>query len=441
LNAPEIFSTDMTDEPDMMSEQRTSSYEGFSTEDEASRRNLRRIGRRTQFAAGLVSVLLLLGFATVYLVKEHAAHQLAVTTAADAAAPPPVDVATATPASTTSLLTLPGETAPWYGATIYARVDGYVGKWFVDIGDHVTEGQVLAAIDTPEMDAQLDAARAQLHAAMADVQVREAEARFAESTYRRWKDSPKGVVSEQETEDKKAGAESTAAKLAAAQAQVNLAQGEVDRRKAFEKFKQVTAPFAGTITQRQIDIGNLVTAGSSASTTPLYRLVQDDPIRVFVQVPQNTAPAMKVGTAVTVMTSGTQHRDYVGKITRTSDAVDPLARTLRVEVDIPNPDESLVPGLFVEAGFHVETGGAVEIPAAALMFRAKGPQVALLDGTQVHFRDVMIAQDNGTVVALASGVKAGDKVVLNISSQITDGDEVHVNQADGAAVGLQAVSR
>jgi RND family efflux transporter MFP subunit len=434
LNAPEIFSTDITEKPGR-------SHDGFDPKDEVARRNLRRIGRRTQLAAAIVSTLLLLGFATVYLLKTHTTHQLAVSTAATAAAPPPVDVATATPASATGLLTLPGETAPWYGATIYARVDGYVAKWSVDIGDHVTEGQVLAQIDTPDLDAQLAAARAQLSAAMADVQVREAEARFAESTYRRWKESPKGVVSEQETEDKKAGAESATAKLAAAQAQVNLAQGEVDRRNAFEKFKQVAAPFAGTITQRQIDIGNLVTAGSSASTTPLYRLVQDDPIRVFVQVPQNAAPSMKVGTAVTVMTSGMQHRDFVGKITRTSDAVDPQARTMRVEVDIPNPDKSLVPGLFVEAGFHIETGGAVEVPAAAMMFRAKGPQVAVLDGNHVRFRDVMIAQDNGTTVALASGVTAGDKVVLNISSQITDGDEVHANETDGAAAGLQAVSR
>jgi RND family efflux transporter MFP subunit len=249
------------------------------------------------------------------------------------------------------------------------------------------------------------------------------------------------VVSEQETEDKKAGAEGAAARLAAARAQVNLAQGEVDRRKAFEKFKQVAAPFAGTITQRQIDIGNLVTAGSSASTTPLYRLVQANPIRVFVQVPQNAAPAMKVGAAADVTLNGARNQVFAGKIARTSNAVDPEARTLRVEIDIPNPDEVLVPGLFVEAGFHIETGGAAEIPAAALLFQAKGPQVAILEGDHVRFRAVTIAQDNGTMVALSSGVKEGDKVVLNISSQIADGDNVHVNETDGAAAGRQADSR
>src|SRR5208282_257576 len=224
-------------------------------------------------------------------------------------------VAIVMPAAAMSALTLPGQTAPWYGTTIYARVDGYVAKWLVDIGDHVEAGQVLAEIETPELDAQLDVARAKRNARLADVQVREAEARFADSTYRRWKESPKGVVSQQETEDKKAGYESAVAQLTSAHAEENLAQGQVDRLKAFEKFKQVTAPFKGTITQRKIDIGDLVTKGSTASTTPLYQLVQDDPIRVFVDVPQSAAASMKVGTAVDVTTSGTKARVYAGKIT------------------------------------------------------------------------------------------------------------------------------
>jgi len=410
---------------------------GSPPEDEVARRRLHASGRRTQLIAGVVSALLLFGFVTVYVLKAHGAHELAAATATDNALAPPVDVATVVPAAATSLLTLPGQTAPWYGTTIYARVDGYVGKWLVDIGDHVESGQVLAEIETPELDAELDAARAKRNAAVADVQVHEAEARFADSTYRRWKDSPKGVVSEQETEDKKAGSESAAAKLVAAHAQVSLAQSEVDRLKAFQKFKQVTAPFKGTITQRRIDIGNLVTAGSTASTTPLYQLVQDDPIRVFVDVPQSAAGAMTVGSAVDVTTNGANSRTYAGKITRTSDAVDPQARTMRVEVDIANHDESLVPGLYVEAGFHINSEGVSQIPAAALVFRTKGPEVALVEGDHVRFRAVTIAEDDGTTVALATGVKDGDKVVLNISSQIADGDKVQVNEG----AGVQSASR
>ncbi len=144
---------------------------------------------------------------------------------------------------------------------------GYVAKWYVDIGDHVKSGQLLALIDTPELDAELAAARAKLQVAQAQVKVKQADAAFARSTYERWRDSPKGVVSEQEREDKKAGDASAAAQLEAARAQVQLDQADVDRLSAFEQFKRVTAPYDGTIIERRIDIGNLVTAGSSSSTT------------------------------------------------------------------------------------------------------------------------------------------------------------------------------
>jgi RND family efflux transporter MFP subunit len=401
----------------------------------------RQAGRGTLMMAGIVSAVLLLGFITVYTLKSRDASELAAATAAEVAAPPSVDIAIAKPAPKTGVLTLPGETAPWYGATIYARVDGYVGKWQADIGDHVAAGQVLATIETPDLDAQLAAARAKRDAAAANVKVSEAEAHFAESTYQRWKGSPKGVVSEQETEDKQAAFESAAAKLTASRAQVELAQGDVDRLRAFEQFKQVTAPFAGTITQRKIDIGNLVTAGSTASTTPLYQMVQDDPIRVFVDVPQDAAGSMKIGTPVDVATSGKQHRTYAGTIARTSASVDPLARTLKVEIDLPNHDESLVPGLYIDAAFHLEAGGVAEVPAAALMFRSSGPQVAVIDGDRVKFHDVTIAEDNGTSVALADGVHEGDRVVLNISSQIADGEAVRVVDASAPPAGVTAAAR
>jgi membrane fusion protein, multidrug efflux system len=399
---------------------------------------LARAGRTTRHTALAIAATLAVGFAIVFSLRAHGSAELAAETATDASAPPPVDVATVAPADTTTELTLPGQTAPWYGTTIYSRVDGYVAKWFSDIGDSVKAGQVLAKVETPELDAELEAARAKRNAAAADVQVREAEARFAESTYQRWKDSPKGVVSQQETEDKKAGHESADAKLVAARAQVSLAQSEVDRLKAFQTFKDVTAPFDGVITQRKIDIGNLVTAGSTASTTPLYQIAQNDRIRVFVDVPQSAAAAMKTGTAVDVVTTGSGSRTYRGQIARTAGAVDPTARTMNVEVDIANKDGSLVPGLYVDATFHLANGGVAEVPAAALSFRSKGPQVALLQGDRVKFQPVTIAQDNGATVSLASGVKQGDRVVLNINSQIADGEQVHVNDADGKPTSLAA---
>jgi RND family efflux transporter MFP subunit len=391
-------------------------------------------GTRTQVAAGLVLGVLLFTFIIVSCIHIFRAHDLAAETALAAAEPAEVDVATVKAAAATSPIALPGETAAWYQATIYARVDGYVSHWFVDIGDHVTAGQVLAVIDTPDLDAQLAAAKAEMGTAEANVKVREAQEDFAETTYVRWHDSPKGVVSEQEKADKKAGYESAEAALVAAQAEVKQAQGDVGKYMAFEEYKNVAAPFAGVITERHVDIGNLVTAGSTASTTMLYRMTQNDPIRVFVDVPQVAAPSMKVGSPVDVMTSGTGSRVFTGNITRTSDAVDPQSRTLKVEADLPNKDEALVPGLYVNVTFHGPTEGVLEVPAAAIMFRSQGTEVAVIEGDRVQFRPVAITEDNGTTVDLASGVVPGDQIVVNINSQIADGDKVDVLMVDGNPV-------
>ncbi|HZZ56335.1 MAG TPA: efflux RND transporter periplasmic adaptor subunit, partial [Opitutaceae bacterium] len=329
-------------------------------------------GTRTQLAAGLVFGVLVVAFIIVFSLRAFKSHALAAETTRAAAAPAEVDVATVKPAAATQALTLPGETAAWYEATIYARVDGYVSRWFVDIGDHVKAGQVLAVIDTPDLDAQLAAAQAKLGTAEAEVNVREAQADFARTTYVRWRESPKGVVSEQETADKKADYESAKAALVAAQADVKEAQGEVGKYMAFEQYRKVTAPFAGVITQRHVDIGNLVTAGSTAPTTMLYRMSQNNPIRVFVDVPQAAAPEMTVGSPVDVSVGGTGRRTFSGRITRTSDAVDPQSRTMKVEADIPNQDGALVPGLYIDATFHLRAEGAAEVPAAAIMLRPEG---------------------------------------------------------------------
>jgi membrane fusion protein, multidrug efflux system len=388
-------------------------------------------GRRMQILAGAVAILLLVGFFVVHHLRSREQSLLAQTTAEQASAPAPVDVVTARPSPTTQTLTLPGETAAWYESTIYARVNGYVAKWYVDIGDRVRKGQVLAAIDTPEVDAQLVAAQAKLHASDALVKVREAEAEFAKTTYERWRGSPKGVVSDQEREAKKADFDSAAARLNAAHAQVNLDQADVDRLTALTAFKQVAAPFDGTIIERRIDIGNLVTAGSTANTTPLYRMAQGDPMRVFIDVPQRAAGDIAVGAPAHVAASELPGRDFTGTVARTSQSINTRARTLRVEVDLPNPDEKLVPGMYVEVRFGLKTPALAQVPAAALVFRASGPQVAVVDGDNtVHFRDVTIARDNGPIVDIGTGVSPGDKIVLNISSQIADGDKVSVSEGD-----------
>jgi RND family efflux transporter MFP subunit len=398
------------------------------------------IGRNVQRAALAVALVLLLAFVIVFLLRLHAEHKLARETRAAATAIPTVDVVTVRGAPAGGSLTLPGETAAWYESTIYARVSGYVAKWYVDIGDHVKAGQVLALIDTPELDAEFLAAKAKLKVSEAQVKVKQADAAFAASTYERWRDSPKGVVSDQEREDKKAGNAGAAAQLEAARAQVNLDQADVDRLSAFEQFKRVTAPYTGTITERRIDIGNLVTAGSSGDTTLLYRMAQDDPIRIFVDVPQSAAPdLMKIGIPAKILIGAASSPSISGAITRTSDAIDPRARTFRAELDIPNPDGRLVSGEYVQVAFDLQNNGMSQVPAAALVFATSGPRVAVVgpDGT-VKFQPVTIGRDDGNEVELSSGVTDGERLVLNISNQIVAGQKVQVstNEPSGSSVAM-----
>ncbi|MFI4890779.1 MAG: efflux RND transporter periplasmic adaptor subunit [Steroidobacterales bacterium] len=390
--------------------------------------------RRTRKGAGIAAAILVFCFVGVMVVRLL--HSSAVARAGEAAwsAPPPVDVVIARPATVGQDLVLPGETAAWYEATIYGRVNGYVAKWLVDIGDQVRKGQVLASIDTPELDAELQAARAQLKASEAQVEARKAEAEFTRTTNERWRDSPKGVVSDQERDEKKADYESSKARLFAADAQVALDRSKVDQYSALTEFKQVRAPFDGTITERRIDVGNLVTAGSTSATTSLYRMAQTDPLRIFVDVPQSAAgELMSAGVPAEIRATGAVGGVFAGKIARSAQSINAQARTMRVEVDMPNANHALVPGMYVNVAFRLNPRGLVEVPAAALIFRATGTQVAEVDaGGKIRFANVAIARDNGSVVELASGVQPGDRLVLNISSQIASGQAVAVNEPDAA---------
>jgi RND family efflux transporter MFP subunit len=389
-------------------------------------------GRRTKRGV-LVAVLIIgVGFLLVSVVRYFHASSVARAGETAYSRPPPVDVVIARPATLGQDLVLPGETAAWYESTIYARVSGYVAQWQVDIGDRVKKGQVLATIDTPELNAELAAAKAQLQASKAQVGVRKAEAAFSRTTNERWRDSPKGVVSEQERESKKADYEGSEARLYAADAQVALDQSKVAQYDALTEFRQVKAPFDGTITERKIDVGNLVTAGSGSTTTSLYRMAQTDPMRIFVDVPQSASgELMKPGVPAEIRATGAVGGVFSGKIARSAESLNSQARTMRVEVDMPNASHSLVPGMYVNVAFQLPARGSVEVPAAALIFRASGAQVAKVDAEgKIRFEDVVIARDNGTLVELASGVRAGDRLVLNISSQIAAGQVVAANQLD-----------
>jgi RND family efflux transporter MFP subunit len=386
-------------------------------------------GLRMSILASVFAGVLVVGFFLVSTERRHKTNELAAATKAEISRPPPVDVISAKSSPLTQRLVLPGETAAWYDSKIYARVNGYVKKWLVDIGDHVSNGETLALIETPELDAQLQAARAKLNAAQAEVNVKQAHADFAKSTYERWRSSPQGVVSEQERESKKAASMEAESDLVASKAQVALDQADVDRLTSLTEFKKVKAPFDGTIVERDIDIGDLVTAGSGSGTSALYRVAHNEPMRVFVNVPQSAADDLLSGNArASIAVGGAGSRHYEGKVSRTSQAINPQSRTLRVEVDIPNADSRLVPGMYVEVSFTLKNPIGVQVPAAALSFRPQ-PQVAITDDQNVvEFRDVKIGVDDGDAVQIESGLKEGDKVVLNISSQIASGMKVDAHE-------------
>jgi len=219
------------------------------------------------------------------------------------------------------------------------------------------------------------------------------------------------------------------ARLRAAEAQVALDKAKVEQYTALAEFKRVVAPFDGTVTERHIDIGNLVTAGSTSATTSLYQITRNDPIRVFVDVPQNLATElMRPGQRVEVRTESPDAFVATATVARAAGAINVQARTMRLEIDVPNDKGRLLPGMYVKVGFGLAPRGLVQIPASALIFRSDGPQVARVDAKgRVTFQKVSIARDDGNVIELASGVQAGEQVALNISSQVREGQVVAVN--------------
>jgi RND family efflux transporter MFP subunit len=391
-------------------------------------------GLKLTITVVFLAAALTVGFYFVHRDRSRQETELAAQTDQAAGESATVDVVHVKPAPTSLPLVLPGETHGWYQSTIYARVNGYVGSWTADIGDKVSKNRVLATIDTPDLDAQLEAARQQRDVAEADVRVAQANADFANTTFQRWNDSPRGVVAPQETDEKKAAFDSAVAELRAAQAKAKAAQSEVDRNKALEDYKQVTAPFDGIVTQRRIDIGDLVTAGSTSNTSFLYNIAQTDVIRVFTDVPQDASAQITVGMEARTTSNSFPGRVFPGTVARTARAIDPATRTLKVEVDIPNPDSTLMPGMYVQVDFQIKRNSLLEVPASAMLFRSSGPQVAVVDeeGT-VNFRDVTISVDNGDVVDIGSGLYTDDRVALNLSSQIADGEHVNVVDLDKTA--------
>jgi RND family efflux transporter MFP subunit len=336
---------------------------------------------------------------------------------------------------------LPGNIQAWYEAPIYARVNGYLKDWYFDYGAHVKKGQLLAQIDAPDLDAELAAAEANLKAAEAQTKVREAEVEFAKTTFARWRDSPKGVVSEQETESKKADFNSATARYNASLADVNADRGLVDRLNALEEFKRIVAPFDGIVTARNTDIGALINAGSGSgggtgggSAPQLFRVADVHEMRVFVQVPQEMSASLRAGMAADLHLPQYPDKVFKSTVATTSGAINEAARTLLVELHADNTDGLLQPGTYAEVHFDLPGDPQmVRIPTSALIFRQDDMQVAVVGaGDRVELRPVKLGRNLGTDVEVLTGLAASDRVIESPPDSLATGDHVLVA---GAASG------
>jgi RND family efflux transporter MFP subunit len=372
------------------------------------------------------TVAVAIAFAGV-VIREIKAHEVATWTYAQAI--PTVSIVMPQREAHGTQLVLPGDIAAWYEAPIYARVSGYVKRWYFDYGAHVKKGQVLAVIDTPDLDAQFAAAKATLNAARARVNVFKANMQFAQTTYARWRDSPQGVVSEQERESKKADYESAVAQYDAAIANVESDEGAVDRLQALEQFRDITAPFDGVVTARNTDIGDLITAGSGggAGNAPqLFRMADVHRMRVFVQVPQAMSGSIQPGMTADLDLPQYPDRKFTAVVATTSQAINPAARTLLVELHATNPGELLQPGTYAEVHFKLPPNSHVlTIPTTALVFRESDLQVAVVDSDRrVDLKQITLGRDLGNDVRVLGGLSPSDRVINNPPDSLVNGEVV-----------------
>lgn len=323
-------------------------------------------------------------------------------------------VKTTLPKSGTSgqTLQLPGTLQGQVQSPISARASGYLKRWTKDIGARVEKGELLAEIETPEIAEQLSqaiAAREQSAATLA----------LANSTVERWEGlRKKDVVSQQELDERRSG-------VVQARANVAAAEANVQRLRQLDAFKRVTAPFAGVITRRNVDVGDLIDAGGGGGGRALFILTQTDALRVYVNVPQTYAQMIKTGQSVAVTQSELRGQSFTGTVARTAGAIDTTTRTLQVEVSLPNPNGTLLPGAYVQVALPIAASTVLRVPTNTLLFRADGSRVALVDAAgRVSLRKVQIGRNLGEETELLDGIAATDRVVLNPTDSLADGDIV-----------------
>ena len=309
---------------------------------------------------------------------------------------------------------LPGTLMGVTESPIYARSTGYIAHWYKDIGDTVKQGDLLATVDTPEIDRELSAAEATREQVKARLDL-------AGISAKRWqKLRSDDAVSQQEFDERQSA-------LTQSQADLDAANAEVGRLQELERFKSIVAPFAGVITRRNIDIGALVDAGSEGAGKELFMLAKTDVLKTYVYVPEAYSQRVKNGDRVRVTLNELPGKNFYGTVVRTADAIDTVTRSMQIEVDLPNPDGVLKPGAYADVQLDLPSSDAVVIPANTLLFRAEGLRVAVIDPNgQVHLKPVTVGEDYGTTLQITQGVNATDRLVLNPPDSLEDGQHVSV---------------
>lgn len=354
--------------------------------------------------------------------REHASTVLAKYT--DAASAPPVSVEQPVMQQSAQEIVLPGNMQAFTMAPIYARTTGYVKTWYHDIGSHVKQGDLLAVIETPELDQQLSQAKADLATAQSN-------AALAKTTAARYQDLiGNNAVSQQDTDNAVAQSKST-------MTQVNSAEANVQRLEELQSFERIVAPFDGVITARNIDIGQLISASGSTTTAGAGTTVGNKEVfdisairtlRVFVNVPQIYSPDAKSGVIATLTLPQYPGRKFEGKLVRTSDAVDPATRTLLAEVDVNNASGELLPGSYTEVHLHTSNPApALLVPVSALILEPDGLYVGVVDANSIaHLVHVVAGRDLGTSMEILSGLAPKQGVIANPPDSLTDGEKVRI---------------
>ena len=362
----------------------------------------------------LVVIAILLVIAAAIVFSNRLGEKRALAKETEALAVPNVTVIQPKPEPPEQDLVLPSTLQAFIESPIYARTNGYLAKWYKDIGSRVIKGELLADIETPEVDQELMQARATRDQA-------EAQLNLAKTSAQRWETLRKmDAVAQQETDERSSSYAQQQAALASATANVR-------RLEQLESFKHIYAPFTGVVTKRNTDIGALINAGNSGNNQELFVVAQIDPIRVYVNVPEIYAPSVRHGVKGKIELPALIGQQFSGSVVRTADAIDPATRTLLTEIDVPNRDGRLLPGSYAQVHFDVNvTAVRLSVPVNALLFRSEGTRAAVVgpDG-KVHLKQVVIGRDYGTDVEILGGLNPRDSIVLNPSDSLEEGQVVH----------------